>query len=99
MELDEAFEDLKYEELLIILLKNEPGLADLFFDFGLPGKLDLEAFMNCNYKFNASLCRFALLTGRSLSAFNRGFKALFDDTPGRWLGEKRLLEAYWFMDK
>jgi len=94
MELDEAFEDLKYEELLIILLKNQPELADLFFDFATPGKIDLEDFMNRNYKFNVSLNRFALLTGRSLSAFKRDFKAIFNDTPSHWLIKKRLQEAY-----
>jgi len=94
MELDEAFEDLKYEELLIILLKNQPELAGLFFDFGLPGKLNLEEFMNRNYRFNISLRRFALLTGRSLSSFKRDFKAIFNDTPSHWLVKKRLAEAY-----
>jgi hypothetical protein len=74
MELDEAFEDLKYEELLIILLKNQPELADLFFDFAAPGKIDLEDFMNRNYKFNVSLNRFAMLTGRSLSALKEILK-------------------------
>lgn len=99
MELDKAFEDLKYEELLTILLKNQPELAELFFDFRLPGKLDLEAFMNRNYKFNVSIARLAFLTGRSLSAFKRDFKTIFDEPPGHWLLKKRLHEAYWLMDK
>jgi hypothetical protein len=55
MQLDEAFEDLKYEELLIILLKIQPELAEVFFDFRPPGKIDLEYYMNNNYKFNVSL--------------------------------------------
>ncbi|MDN3548350.1 hypothetical protein QWZ01_08210 [Mucilaginibacter aquaedulcis] len=63
MELDEAFEDLKYEELLIILLRNQPELAGLFFDFAAPGKINLEDFMNRNYKFNVSLI---------VSPFSRG---------------------------
>lgn len=99
MELDEAFEDLKYEELLIILLKNQPELSGLFFDFALPGKIGLEAFMNRNYRFNVSLERFAFLTGRSLSAFKRDFKVLFNDTPSHWLMRKRLQEAYVLMDE
>ncbi len=99
MELDEAFEDLKYEELLIILLKNQPELAGLFFDFGMPDKINLEEFMNRNYKFNVSLERFAFLTGRSLSAFKRDFKTTFNDTPSRWLVKKRLEEAYYLIDK
>lgn len=99
MQLDEAFEDLKYEELLIILLKNQAELAGLFFDFRKPGKIDLEEFMNRNFRFNVSISRFAFLTGRSLSAFKRDFNELFDDTPSRWLVQKRLQEAYFLLDK
>lgn len=99
MQLDEAFEDLKYEELLIILLKNQPELAGVFFDFRKPGKIDLEKFMSQNFKFNVSISRFAFLTGRSLSAFKRDFKSIYNDTPSHWLVKRRLQEAYFLMDK
>lgn len=99
MELDAAFEDLKYEELLLILLRNQPELAGLFFDFRLPGKIDLEEFMNRNYRFNVSVSRFAFLTGRSLSAFKRDFQATCNDTTGHWLVKKRLQEAHYLIDK
>jgi len=97
MQLDEAFEDLKYEELLIILLKNNPELSCLLFEFGMPEKINLEAFMNLNYTFNVNLKRFAFLTGRSLSAFKRDFKQIFNETPGHWLIKKRLGEAYFHL--
>lgn len=99
MQLDEAFQDLKYEELLLILLKRQPELAGVLFEYGKPGKINLEAFMNQNYKFNVSLSRFAYLTGRSLSAFKRDFKEIFDDTPSHWLVQRRLQEAYFLIDK
>ncbi|QJD97342.1 helix-turn-helix transcriptional regulator [Mucilaginibacter robiniae] len=99
MELDEAFEDLKYEELLIILLKTKPELSGVFFDFGIPQKINLEAYMNRNFRFNVSLGQFAYLTGRSLSAFKRDFKAVFGETPSRWLVKKRLQEAYVLLEK
>lgn len=94
MELDVVFEDLKYEELLLILLKTRPELAGILFDFTPPEKINLEAFMNRNFMFNVGMERFAYLTGRSLSAFKRDFKAIFNDTPSRWLVKKRLQEAY-----
>ena len=93
-EIDPAVADSKREELLQILLQTRPELANVFFDFGIPGKTDLEAFMNRNYKFNVSMERFAYLTGRSLSSFKRDFKKIFGDTPNRWLIQKRLQEAY-----
>ncbi len=97
MQLEEDFEDLKYEELLIILLKIQPELAGILFDFRKPGKIDLEAFMNHNFKFNVSLERFSSLTGRSLSAFKRDFKAIYTESPSRWLVRKRLEEAYFLL--
>ena len=97
--IDPVFADLKREELLLILLQIEPGLADLLFDFGVPEKIDLEAYMNKNYRFNVSLERFAFLTGRSLSAFKRDFDHIFHETPSRWLLQKRLREGYFLIEK
>jgi len=68
--IEEAFADLKREELLLILLEKDPGLANVFFNFSAPEKIDIEAFMSQNFKFNVPLERFAFLTGRSLSALN-----------------------------
>jgi len=88
-----AFSDVKRQELLLILLQLQPELSDILFDFGTPGRLDLEEFMQKNYKFNVNLERFAFLTGRSLSAFKRDFKKIFNETPNRWLIKRRLREA------
>jgi len=95
----EPFADVKREELLLILLQAQPGLAGLFFDYGIPEKINIEEFMNRNFKFNVSISRFAWLTGRSLSAFKRDFKRIFNDTPNHWLVQRRLQEAYFLLDK
>jgi AraC-like DNA-binding protein len=94
LQLDKTFSDIKREELLLILLKSEPDLASVFFNFGIPDKIDLEEYMNRNFRFNVSLERFAFLTGRSLSSFKRDFQKTFGTTPGNWLKKKRLDEAY-----
>ena len=93
------FADVKREELLLILLEKQPELAGLFFDYSIPQKIDIEEFINKNFKFNVSVERFAFLTGRSLSAFKRDFKAIFNETPSRWLVKKRLQEAYFLLEK
>lgn len=98
-EIDETFADLKREELLLILLQTNPDLKDMLFDFGIPQKIDLEAFMKKNYKFNVSTERFAYLTGRSLSSFKRDFKMVFNQSPNKWLVQKRLQEAYFLINK
>ena len=97
--IDKVFSQVKREELLLILLKTNPGSASVLFNFDSPAKADLEAFMNRNYKFNVSLERFAYLTGRSLSVFKRDFKEIFSDTPSHWLIRKRLDEAYFLIHK
>lgn len=85
---------MKQEEAILLLLKTYPELANVLFDFSEPGKIDLEAFMQQNYHFNVSLNRFAYLTGRSLSGFKRDFEKVFSVSPGRWLLQRRLKEAY-----
>jgi AraC-like DNA-binding protein len=95
----EVFADVKREELLIILLQAQPELAGLFFYYGIPEKINIEEFMNRNYQFNVGINRFAYLTGRSLSAFKRDFKQVFNDTPSHWLVQRRLQEAYFLIDK
>jgi AraC-like DNA-binding protein len=94
-----AFEDVKYDELLIILLQNQPELSGLLFDYASPEKINLEQFMTRNYKFNVSMERFAYLTGRSLSAFKRDFKAIFNEPPNQWLIKRRLEEAYVLIER
>ncbi|WP_158799852.1 AraC family transcriptional regulator [Pedobacter sp. L105] len=96
-QIEEAFSDLKREELLLILLQKDPALAAVFFNFGAPQKIDLKAFMSRNFRFNVSLAHFAFLTGRSLSAFKRDFQQTFNDTPGHWLTKKRLEEAHFLI--
>ena len=66
-QLDETFADVKREELLLILLRSEADLANVLFNFGIPDKVDLEEYMNRNFRFNVSLEKFAFLTGRSIS--------------------------------
>lgn len=97
--IQEAFADVKREELLIILLRAQPELAGLLFDYGSPHKVNIEEFMNRNYTFNVSVEQFAYLTGRSLSAFKRDFKKIFKETPNRWLIQKRLNEAHFLIEK
>ncbi|WP_343659127.1 AraC family transcriptional regulator [Chryseobacterium sp.] len=97
--IEEQFLNVKRTELLLVLLKVNPKLANVFFDFTNPEKIDLEEFMNRNYRFNVSLQRFAYLTGRSLSAFKRDFEKIFCATPKHWLVQKRLEEAYYLIDK
>ena len=91
---DSPLYKMKQEEAVLLLLKTYPDLVNVLFDFSDPGKIDIEAFMQQNYHFNVDINRFAYLTGRSLSAFKRDFERVFSLSPGRWLLQRRLKEAY-----
>jgi len=97
--IDPLFADVKRTELLLILLQAHPELAAVLFDFGIPEKIDLEAFMARNFRFNVTMQRFAYLTGRSLTSFKRDFERTFHEAPSRWLMRRRLEEAYFLMEK
>lgn len=94
---NEVLFNLKIKEAVHLLLKANPELKDILFDFNEPGKIDLEAFMNKNFHFNVQMQRFAYLTGRSLATFKRDFQKTFQETPGKWLLNKRLQEAYYLI--
>jgi len=87
----------KVKEAVHLLLKINPELKDILFDFTEPDKINLEAYMNKNFHFNVHLNRFAYLTGRSLATFKRDFQKIFNDTPSHWLQQKRLQEAYYLI--
>lgn len=85
---------LKTNEAIELLLRLEPSLKSLLFDFSEPYKIDLEKFMLQNFHYNVPVEQFAKLTGRSLASFKRDFKPIFKTSPRKWLKEKRLTEAY-----
>ena len=87
----------KLKEALIVLLKAQPELKNILFDFQPVGKINLKAFMEAHFRFNLSLSRFAYLTGRSISAFKRDFEISYHMTPAKWLQNKRLEEAYYLL--
>jgi AraC-like DNA-binding protein len=95
--ISEKLQQLKVNEAILTLLQTHPSLASILFDFSDPGKIDLESFMEKNYHFNVQMSRFAYLTGRSLATFKRDFGKIFNTTPGQWLQQRRLKEAYYLI--
>ena len=90
---------LKTCEAIELLLQTDNLFQNFLFDFQEPHKIDLEAFINQNYKYNVSLPTFAKLTGRSLSTFQRDFAKIFNASPEKWLQQKRLEQAYYLLLK
>ncbi|MCF0051663.1 AraC family transcriptional regulator [Dyadobacter sp. LJ53] len=95
--LPEQLAVIKKQEAILLLLETMPELKETLFNFTQPGKIDLEPFMQKNFQFNIDLAKWAFLTGRSLAAFKRDFQAQFHTSPGKWLHQRRLEEAYYLI--
>ena len=99
IQLSETMSELKTREAVELLLRVDPSLKYFLFDFSEPHKIDLEAFMNRNYKYNVPAEQFAKLTGRRLASFKRDFLKVFNTSPGQWLQKKRLEEAHFLITR
>lgn len=89
----------KLQEAVFTLLQLRPDLGQVLFDFAEPWKINLEEFMNKNYKCDLTVEEFAHYTGRSLSTFKKDFAQIFNLTPSRWIVKRRLEEAKCLMEK
>ena len=56
-------------------------------------KVNLQDFMEKNFRCDMSMSEFAKMSGRSLSTFKRDFKKMSELSPERWLTSRRLLAA------
>ncbi|MBI2730246.1 MAG: helix-turn-helix transcriptional regulator [Sphingobacteriales bacterium] len=97
MEPDQALIELKFKELVLMLADN-PNNAELLAYFCSmlqePQSVSLQRIMEDNFSYNLKMEEYAVLCTRSLSAFKRDFKKHFNNTPGKWLLEKRLQHAH-----
>lgn len=87
----------KIAEAIELLLNTNTAYQEFLFDFSEPHKIDIEAFMLRNFRYNARIENFARLTGRSLAGFKRDFVKVFSLPPAKWLKEKRLEEAHYLI--
>lgn len=90
--MDEELVLLKMKELILILLKSEQHrtaqefISDLF----TPDKLHFTSVIESNLFSNLSMEELAFICHKSLSSFKREFKKIYNDTPARYIKERRL---------
>jgi len=91
-EIPAALVEIKFKELLFNIVLNPKNqlLAQFFNSIQSSHHTDLEDVMQKNFNHDLSLKEFARMSGRSLSTFKRDFQECFQQTPGKWLVEKRL---------
>lgn len=84
----------KVKEALMLMSFIDKHVLTILLDFRQPKKIDMLPFMETYFSFNTGIKTFAFLTGRSLASFKRDFIKNHHTTPGKWLLERRLQEAY-----
>ena len=98
---DKKFLRLKILELMFLLnaSMDEQEFANFLFQLSLPKKRNIRPFMEKNFDKPLKIEDYAYLTGRSLSTFRRDFKSFFDQTPQKWIKEKRMEKALNLMNE
>lgn len=86
---------LKYQELLLHLLSFDTSgqLHQLLRTIQKRQKIDLAYLLNDYFLKPLTIEELARLSGRSLSAFKREFRAEFQTSPALWIKNKRLEQA------
>src|SRR5690606_30301422 len=95
----ESLLKIKFEELLVSIISTNlyDPLNNYLRGLCLTSKCSIKEVMEANFFCNLTLDEFARLCCRSLSAFKREFKEVFNTTPGRWLLEKRLEYGHYLL--
>lgn len=92
---DEELGILKLKELVLILLKSEnhTNVRKLLSEIFSPVNVGLKNAVENNLYNNLSLEQLAYLCNMSLSTFKREFKRTFEESPARYIKNRRLLAA------
>lgn len=93
--IDEDLGVLKLKELMMILLKSEnhENIRKLLSDIFAPINLKFKKAIEQNIFNPLSVEQLAFICNMSLSSFKREFQKMFEDTPARYIKNKRLDHA------
>jgi AraC-like DNA-binding protein len=88
----EALLKLKLKELILSILvsRSNPELSNYFRKVAALDSPMMSEIMESNFRYNLSLDNYAELCHKSLSSFKREFQRQYNETPGKWLLNKRL---------
>jgi AraC family transcriptional regulator, exoenzyme S synthesis regulatory protein ExsA len=97
---DKKLIELKFRELIILVATGvgDKNLSGYFADLCRTDKSSLREVMEANFAYPMKLEEYARLSNRSLSAFKRDFKSIYNITPGKWLIQKRLEFAKYLIE-
>ena len=89
----------KFEELLLNIFTSakHQEIASYLCSLQSSNGSRLKQIMMDNYPYNLKLEEYATLSNMSLSTFKRSFKAVFGESPGRWISNKKIALAIQFL--
>ncbi len=93
--IDEELQILKLKELMMILLKsqNHENIRKLLSEIFTPVNIGFKKAIDQNIFNQLSIEQLAFICNMSLSSFKREFKRIFEDTPARYIKNRRLEHA------
>jgi len=86
---------IKVKELILLLVNSDESgrILNILKDLFNPSKYEFKNIINSHLYEDLSIDDLGLLAGLSISTFKRKFKAIFDDSPARYIKNKRLEKA------
>lgn len=85
---------LKVMEILYDVMSSSTTMFHRILQLRQPVKTDIYRVVEQNYTSPITLKELAYLSGRSLSSFKRDFQGIYNETPAKWIRERRLDQAY-----
>ena len=85
---------LKVMEILYDVMLCSATMFSRILQMREPVKTDIHRIVELNYTSPITLDELAYLSGRSLSSSKRDFQGIYNETPAKWIRERRLDRAY-----
>lgn len=89
----------KLIELVWLLMHSEvkEKFQALIFELQRQGRNQFDSILEKYYKENLTIEKLAQLAGFSVSTFKRKFECIYNNTPGKWIQNRRLEEAQYLL--
>jgi AraC-like DNA-binding protein len=89
---------LKFEELMLYLLENNPSVVLSFYSGQKSNSLKIRKVVESNITANLTLEELAFLCNLSLSTFKRRFAEVYKTAPNKWLLQRKMEMAARLLD-
>jgi len=78
--------------------KAKHAFDEFIYPFQLPSRTFLDTVLEKHFRENLSLNQLATIAGFSISTFKRKFEETYHSSPGKWIQNRRLMEARYLLE-